>query len=382
MSRAFQPYAHPLRSPTYSVGGQDAISFEGMPTRIFGRIAHMIGLMIQYSVTGTASTAPTVVGQHSVIRSLVFYDGVNERANLSLFDLRSFEILENGVLQLPDSPIIASASPTVVTRYLPLGPQGFEGNPTDFAMPVAALKSGELRLNFGALTDWSADCSALTMNSFTISAILVPIDNELRLPPAFERRSFNYGTTEAMIQGKALYTTVAITKQDNTVFTTGQLGTVSWDSGSGQAPTLTTGQLTAIAQYFTLSTHVGQLTGDPVNAGQTGLRSVNATTPTALETAPGYMQSVVTSPEDSRITKLIVESTAALRIRWSGSFATPKVLVGRILEQPLTAYGTIGSRASQALGLQVVTSRVKTLDKTAYRGPRELYMPMAAKVAA
>ena len=381
MGKAFQPYLHQLRSPTFSANGQDAVSLEGMPTKIFGRIAHLIGFMIKYVTTPTYTTAPTNIGQHSLIRNLVFWDGVSERFNASFYDLRQFEILENGSLQTPDSQIVASLSPVTQARYLPVGPANFEGNPTDFAIPVSGLKSGELRLNFGALTDWSADTTAQNSVGITITAVLVPIDNELRLPPAFERRTFNFGTTEAVIQAKALYTSVGIAKQSNAVFAAGDLTSLSWDAGLGQSPTTDVASLNAVAQYFLHSTIIGQLVGEPQNATNLGMRTLNLTTPTALQASDFAIQSVIMSPVNSRITKLLCEAQSALRVRWTGSFATPKVYVSRILENPLTAYATMAARASSSLGMRVVSSRVKTLDKTDYKGPRALYMPMAAKVA-
>lgn len=376
--RAFQPYLHVLRSPTYSHGGQDAVSLEGLPTQVFGRTMHLAGFMINGVMTATRTTAPTVEGMHSFIKSLVFNDGISERFNASLYDLRQFEILENGQLVNADPTVVASTNPVSVRRYLATGPAGFEGDPTDFLIPVAALKSGELRMTFGGLTDWSADTTVLT-GSISVTAVLVPLDRELRLPPAFERRTFAFGTTEALVQGKALYSTVAIAKQSNAVFAAGDLSTISWDAGLGTAPVVEVTSITAVAQYFLKSTLLTQLKGEPRNTGDIGERTVNATTPTALQAADFAIQPVIFSPNNSRITKMIVESTSALRVKWTGSSTANKLLVARILEQSESNYAAIAARAATVLGVTVDNGRVKTLDKTQYKGPRRLYMPMVVK---
>lgn len=375
--KAFQPYLYVMRSPTYSNGGQDAISCEGLPTQVFGRTMHLAGFMINYVATATRTAAPTIEGMHSLIKSLVFNDGVSERFNASLYDLRQYEILENGKLLNPDPTIVASTNPVSVRRYLPMGPANFEGDPTDFLLPVAALKSAELRFTYGSLTDWSSDTTVLTA-SISVTAVLVPLDKELRLPPAFERRTFNFGTTEALIQGKALYTTVALAKSTNAALAAGDFATISWDAGLGTAPVVEVTSLTACAQYFTQATLLSQLMGEPRNTGDVGLRTVNATTPTALQAADFAIQPVIFSPANSRITKLIAEATSALRVKWTGTSIIPKVLVARILEQPETAYAAMAARAVTALGVKMTTSRVKTLDKTEYHGPRRLYMPFKA----
>lgn len=381
MARQFQPYLHTLRTPQFAAGGQDAVSLEGLPTKIFGRIAHLQGIIINYVVTPTLTTSPTIAGMHSLIKSLVFYDGIAERFNASFFDLRQFEILENGALQSPDPVISGTGVQAHVARYLPMGPAAFEGNPTDFMLPVAALKSGEIRLNFGALTDWSTDTTILGSVNIQLVAVLVPLDGEIRLPPAFERRSFNFGSTEAQIQGQALYTSVAITKQNNAAFAAGDLASVSWDSGLGQAPSVETSTLNMMGQFFLKGTLLGQLMGEPRSAADVNLRTLNATTSTALQAADFALQPVIVSPEYSRISKLIADSQSSMRIKWTGTFATPKILVSRILRQPQTASAAYAARAAQALGLKMGVVRVKTTDKTDYNGPRQEYMPLSMKLS-
>lgn len=382
MARQFQPYFYTLRTPQFAAGGQDAVSLEALPTKIFGRIAHLQGILINYVVTPTLTTSPTTPAQtHSLIKSMVFYDGIAERFNASFYDLRQFEIMENGFLQTPDPALTGTGVQVRVSRYLPMGPVAYEGNPTDFLLPVAALRSGEIRLNFGALTDWSADTTVFGAVNIQLVAVLVPLDGEIRLPPAFERRTFNYGSSEAQVQGQALYTSLGIAKQSNAAFTAGDLLSVSWDSGLGQAPTAETSSLTTLAQYFLRSSVIGQLAGEPRGAADTNLRTVNLATPTALQPADFALQAVIMSPENARISKIIADSQSSMRIKWTGSLTTPKLLVSRILRQPQSASAAYAGRAAQSLGLKMGATRVKTSDKTDYNGPRQEYMPLSMKLS-
>lgn len=378
--KAFQIYPFVLRTPTYTAGGSDTVSLESLPTRVMGRIAHVVGFTIDVLTTPTFTGAPTTLLQlHSIIQNLTFFDGAQERHNSSLWDIRSFEILEAGRVLIPEPSIAgATTNPVGLRRHLPVGPWGFEGFPTDWAIPCASLKSGEIRLSYGALTDYSALTTAINAN-IRITANLVLLDNEIRLPAAFERRTYNFGTTEAVIQGKALYTSLAIAKQANTAFSAGDLSTITYDTGLGQTPQVIASTHTAMAQYYLESGHINQLSGEPRSATDVNTRIVNPATPTALTAPDFFLQPVVYSPYGSRISKLFVEATSALRVSWTGTFTTPKVLVARILETPLTAYASMGVRAASGLGMMPTAGRTKTLDKTDYKGPRELYMPKVAK---
>lgn len=382
MPKAFQAHPHVLRTLNWSAGGNDALSLDGLPTRVQGRIGHLAGFWVDVFVDPTYTTAPTIAGINSILKSIVFYDGAAERLNCSGFDLRNFEILENGKLLIPDPPTNnASTNEVTFRRFIPVGPMGYEGNPTDFVIPCSALKSGELRFSFGALTDYSADTTVLGSMNIRVTAMIVALDKELRLPPAFERRSFNFGTNDCMIQGRALYTSVGIMKQANTAFATGDLGEVSWDAGQGQTSSVICSTLTTMFHSLMEAGQLNQTLGEPrVATYDNNARSVNLGTPTALTLAEAFLQPVIFSPNGSRISKILWEATAGLRLKWSGTFATPKILSARILEQPETAYAAMGARAAQALGLGAPSgAKIKTLDKTVYKGPRGAYFPMALK---
>lgn len=377
--RGFPTIRHPLRSPVWSANGNDPVSLEGLPTRVFGRIAHLVGFVIDVFYRPTFTTAPNLVGIHNaLIRNLTLFDGISERLNLSGFDIRQMEILENGALLVPDCDIPASLGDVGFRRVVSLGPRLAAGSPTDFMLPCAALKSGELRFTFGALTDHSADTTVIANANIRVTALIAALDNEIRVAPAYERRSMNFGSNDCLIQGNALFTSLGIAKQANTAFAAGDLSEITIDGGQGAANSVICSTLEAAAHWDLRSGHLNQLAGEPRAATDDNAKQVNLTTPTALVAADRFLQAVIVSPEEWRISKVLYEATSGLRVKWTGSFLTPKILFGRILEQPRTAAAAIAARAVSELKLPAPSgAKVKTLSKQTYNGPREAYMPWA-----
>jgi hypothetical protein len=378
MAKAMQIFGFPLKTPTFAVGGQDTVTMEVLPDTVFGRIAHLAGFLIDVLVTPSFTTAPTIYGIHNMVKNLVFFDGANERLNLSGPNLRYSNIAEQGA-QLVTDPDLNGGTGTAFAFRIPvfLGPLSAAGYPSDYIFPNAALKSAELRFNWPALTDISADCTALNNVNIRVTALVTVLDNQIRVPPAFERRSFNFGTTEAIIQGKALYHHLSIVKQSlGTAFSAGDLSEVTIDTGMGTAPSLISSTLQSIAQLNLRSGVLTQLRGEPRAATDDSEKIINLATPTAIAAADATLQAIISSPHDSRISKVLYEATSALRVRWSGSFATPQVIVSRTLEQPETAQAAIAAKAISALGKNVPSvSKIKTLDGSKYNGPRGLYLP-------
>ena len=368
---------HALRSPVFAVGGNDPVSLEALPTRVFGRIAHLLGFVIDVTVTPSYTTAPTIAGIHSLIKSLVFFDGIGERLNLSGFDIRLMEILENGRRVIPDPPTNNGTGNAVTFRLVVgLGPPNYAGSPSDFMLPCAALKNGELRFTFGALTDYSADTTALNSVNIRLGALVGALDNEIRVAPAFERRAFNYSTNDALIQGNALYCAVGIAKQNYAAFAAGDLNEITIDGGQGASNSVLASTLEAAAHFDLRAGHVTQLAGEPRNANDVDARTINLGTPTAIAPSDRTIQAVCVSPDETRISKILYEATSGLRIKYTGTFTTPRILVGRILEQPRASAAAIAARAIAELRLPAPKSaKVKTLSKMAYSGPREAYLP-------
>ena len=377
MSKGMQLYPFPMKTPTFTLNGKDTLSMETLPDTIFNRIAHLVSFMIDVYVVPTFTTAPTINGIMSILNNLVFFDGFSERQNISGQLLRLANIVENGKQIVPD-PDTDSGTGNAFAFRIPLlmGPPSSAGYPTDYLIPCAALKSAELRFTFGGLTDFSADCTALNNVNIRVTAMLAALDNQVRVPPAFERRSYNFGTNEAIIQGKALYPFAFMTKQSLAAFSAADLGEVTIDTGIGSVPSIITSSLTAIAQMETRAGIITQLRGEPRAATDDNEKTVNLGTPTALKASDAIVQSLIHSPDGHRTSKCLFEATSAMRVKWTGNFATPTVTVGRILEQPVTAQAAMATRAIAALGKNVPSaSKVKTLEGRDYSGPRELYLP-------
>lgn len=379
--KGFQPFPFPLKSPAFAAGSNDTVTMETLPDTIFNRLAHLVGFVLDIAVTPSYTTAPTINGIMSMINSLVFFDGANERINLSGQQIRLSNIHWQGRNPIPDPDTnTGTGNPIRFTVPVLLGPPNFAGAPTDWALPCAALKSAELRLKFGALTDFSADCTALNSVNIKVTALIVPLDNEFRVPPAIERRAFNFGTNEAILQGKALYSHLFITKQSLGAFATNDLGDITIDTGIGSVPALIASSLSTIHQ---LNNSVGQFTqnrGEPRNSGDDNEKTLNLGTPTALVAADAILQSVISCQDDARISKLIFEATSAMKVKWSGSFATPTVVVTRILEQNETAQAAMAAKVASTLNRGTPkASRIKGLDSREYGGPRGNYMPRVFK---
>lgn len=371
---------YPLSQLPYAAGGRASYPLDQIPLSQFGRIAHLVGFLLDVRMTPTFTTAPTLAGFWSVIQNLVFFDSASERQNLSAFQLRAKLIQECGKNPMPDPDLNGGTGSTFYGRlFLPAGPLNSAGWSTDWIYPVAALKSGELRLQFGALTSFSADTTGIT-GTVGVTALLAVLDGEIRVPPAYERRAFNYSSNDVIVQGKALYNSALMMKQSNGAFSAGDVGNITIDTGAGSVPATPSVQWSAIAQLGNLSTIMTQLRGEPLAATDDNEKVVNLSTPTAIAAADPLIQSIIPPIMDGRISKLQFEALSGMRFFWSGTFNTPSIVVGRILSQPLEAASAIAAKATEQLGRKAPTSsKVKTLSGREWRRGLEeaMYMPFA-----
>lgn len=377
--KSLQIVPYPLTNQNAVVGGRATYSFDQIPVTQFGRIAHMIGLLFDLRLTPTFTTAPTLAGFWSFLNSMVFYDSASERCNLSAFQLRAQLIEECGRDPMPNPDLNTGSTNMFTARlFLPLGPLNSAGWSTDWLYPVAALKSGEMRLGFGALTDFSADTTVLTA-TLNVSALLAVLDNEIRVPPAFERRAFNFSANDNVVQGRALYNNAIVMKQSNGAFAAGDLSNVTIDTGDGSIPSTPATQYTAMSQLGKMGGAgiITQLRGEPVVSTDDNEKIVNLASPTAIQAADPLIQALIPSFLDGRITKQQFEAMAGMRFRWTGALATPSIIVGRTLAQPQAASTLIAAKAAQVLGKGAPsTGKVKTISGRPWRQPsRTEYMP-------
>lgn len=380
--RDFQLVPFLLRAPTFAAGGNDTVTLEALPETSLGRIAHLAGIQFDMTVTPTFTTAPTVVGINNIVRRLEFNDGGQPRFQGGFNPMRFFEILENGKLRVPDPDTNSGSTNTFnFRRYLPMGPWGFLGGVSDFMLPCAALKTGRLEFNWGALTDFSADTTVLTV-AMRITAWLAFLDKEIRIPPFYDRNTYSISNADASLQGRALYVCGGLANSANwDAIAAGDFAGIQVSTGAGELPLVTCSELTGAFHTHMDSGQFNQFNGEPRAATDDNSKVVNGGTPTALVGAGNEVQPWAWSPKGSRISKLALMAESALRVRWpQGTQLTGVILGGRLLAQPPGAQATLGARALQKLGMRDVSAKVKTISKADYKGPRAEFMPMGVKV--
>lgn len=382
MARALQLVGIPLKNPTFTASGNDSITLDGLPETYLGRIAHLAGLQFDCTITPTFTTAPTVVGINNIVSRLEFNDGAQARFQGGFNAMRMFEILEGGKLAIPDPDTdSASTNPFYLGRYLPMGPWGFEGNPSDFLIPCAALKTGRLDFAFPAITAFSADTTVLTV-AIRLTAWLALLDNELRVPPFLERNSYQVANADASLPGRALYCAAGLLNSASfDAITAGDFSAIQLGTGAGDTAALDCSVLERAFHHQMNSGHLTQAHGEPRAATDDNPKKVNGGTPTAIAAADALIQPIIWSPNGSRISKLAIAAESSLRVRWpAGSQATGVILASRILAQPVGAASAITARALSKLGMMQKGTKVKTLSKQPYTGPRSEFMPWDVSV--
>lgn len=377
----FQTIPYPLQSVTFAAGQRANVPLRGLPAELLGRIAHVIGYSFECIINPAFTTAPTVVGQNNVVARLELFDGQQVRFSGSFNDLRMFERLESGSELTAESPTTGTTGQTRSwERTLMNGPPRLLGAPTDYAFPCASLENGELRFVFGALTDISADCTAMT-GTINVTAHIVLMD-KLRIPPYLERIPFIASGKDYQIPGKALYGFIGLCNSTSfDAFTVDDIRTVTIDTGKGQiVPGVDAAILYKKYNKEMDRGRVGGLYGDPRAATDIGPRDINYGTVTALLNQVADQQPLLSMPVDGRITKIICDVESNLRIRWSGANGAGTVIhVTRYMEQPASVQAVIAMKALQRLGRQGSVPTVATLTG-GNPGPKLQYLPSDVKL--
>lgn len=355
------------------------------------QISHLRGILFVCRITPTFTTAPTIYGLNNLVTNLIANNGVENFFDGSFNTLRFHEILENGQICIPDPDTNGGTGTAFYfNRYLPMGPTSFVGAPSDFVFPVSAMAGGSLTLSYGALTSISADTTAYTA-SIEVVADTVGLEGEIRIPPAFERKTESLtGAGQLNLIGtRALYASMGMTAVARAPVTVaslalaaGTVGDISFDSSLFNDTPVSGAAIEALHQYQSQVGHVTQLKGELRAATDDSAKVVNSGTPTALVGADNVIQTFLAVAADQRITKLRIVSEGQVTPRWSGTQATGGMHYSRINARPIQARTDLGVRAMQKLGLgsSNVSVRCKTLTKTDYSGPRVDFMPHAIKL--
>lgn len=366
MSTNLQIIPYPLTTQPAAPGGNAVYPMNQIPVEQYGRYAHLAGFLVEVIATPTFTTAPVLGAIYNLLKSIVFTDGVNEKINLSGWQLRNQVVQELNQYPLPQPVIQATGAIQYHRQFIPYGPTNLQGYVSDFIQSIASMKTGELRLNFAQLTDYSADTTAMTL-TVKVTALIAALEGEIRIPPGFERRAYNNATTDNLIQGDALYNTHLLMRQDFSVIAAGSFGDVTVDTGKGSASAVPATQLTAVAQLSNLGTVpaglLTQLRGDSYTATDVGEANIT-TAGNAVAATPAYIQSVISPISGGRISKLQFKADGGLRVKWSGTLTASASVIGRFLKQNKDAFATQAAAAAIGLGKGATRNvAIKTLSR-------------------
>lgn len=375
-------YSHyNLPSPVFSLGGTWNQTLQLLPKQVNGRLAHLAALLFDNVLTPTFTTKPTIVGTLNVATKCDFFDGSILRFQGGFNHLRMQERLHNGGNRVADPDVApASGAARPFNRVMHMGPPHMAGYPSDFAIPCGLLANGELRLSFGALTDFSADTTAVTV-TMRIVAKLVLLD-ELRIPPAYQFQFQTANTSDFTIAGRGLYLSVALL--DSGTFgaiSAGDFGNFTLDTGDYLAvPSINAKDLVASYNADFGRGDLLAIQGEPQGAQDVNVKTVDhVTTITALTPVTADLQPVLWTTPDARLSKCI-KVEGQLRIKWDGTQQSGVVLFDRILAQPANVVAQAVAKALVGTGLTPKALAPRTLSKKAYTGPYGEFMPWKVKV--
>jgi hypothetical protein len=383
----FQVKEFPLRIPTFAVGGTDVIPLDVLPTIIDdGLIAHLVGFAFDVAANPTISSGTAdVYGQNNLVELMEFNDGLNLRFRGSFNELRFREFLENGKLINADPDAAATTENPRYNRYCSVGPQNFDGSPSDFMLPCACLEGGSLTFQFlSSLARYATNASTVGTTNIKITALLAGLRNELRIPPMWEWNRIPAGQADIAVPGHALYTSLAMVSTlatPGTAWTSGQVGSIGIDTGKGSIRNQDSQNYFAAFMAQMRGGHIAGLQGEPRSTTEHNVKMVNSGTPTALVDASRVLVPVVWAPEDMRVTKCAYEAGSQLRVVWSGSQTTAGILYGRIVEQSDAAEAALAARGLDRLKRKMVSRECKTISKEPYKGSREGFLPHSYKLA-
>lgn len=369
-----------LPSSTIAAGAIDTIPLRGLPKAIQGRIPHVRRFIIDVTFTPTFTTAPTQVGNHSVLAQCDFWDGRINRFTGNGNALRARERMYGSRVRIPDPQTdTASASARYLRRVLHCGPPVTMGADTDFLIPTGALENGEIRLRYGALTDLSADTTALT-GTVKVYADLVLMD-EVRVPPAVQFLSYAANSADYAIPGRALYLSIfALNSSSYDAISAGDFGNWTVDLGAGDiVPTIPGSALHSAYMDDMDANEVNTYMGEPRGSTDNNARQVNHASQTALAACAVDLQPVLWLRKGQKLTKCPMAETAG-RIKWDGSQSSAVLLVERILSQPGTVVGAVAADALAGIKRNAGKTTPKTMSKDPYNGPLGEFFPWKVSV--
>ena len=385
MSKGYQTFPATLRSVTVPPGGggSDVVSFDPLPATLLGGIAHVesIDFHVSFTPTDAGGSTLTPLEQQALVTRLTIRDGLNERFNGSFALLRFAEMLQKGRLVTPDADTLATTEAGYFVRRWTPGPIGFAGDPSDFLLPVAALKSGAIEFGFGSLADLD-NIDSLVAEIRTV-VNLVPLYGEFRIPPLARWTYGDAGAADVNIPGRALHHTLALFNDAAYgAIGAGDFANVTVIGAGGVlVPAIHAADLARSFLARKAGGHITPIQGEPRAATDDNAKVVNPGTPTALVAASANVNPVLSYSEGQMISKLRAYAESQLRLQWTGSQATGRWLSGRIEAFGAAQRGAMANKVLSGLGMTALGGpKVKTLSKDAYKGDLLDFMPTAVKV--
>lgn len=390
--KSFQTFKKVVAQFTVSADGKYVFEFSKLAQRVgkYGWPAHLMMLTLVFSATPTTTAIPTQVELNKgAMKRVEINDGRQSRLIANGPQLRDFERMEHGAMYNADGHNIAATSgrPRFFARNLHFGIPGFQGNPSDFAMPCAAMKAGSLIIDGGALTDWASDCTAITGTLWVVAHYIAYGPDEIRIPPFVERKVVNV-VSGSQIPGRAIYTHVGLNASAaNAAWSVGDLGNISFDCGGYYVVDSMPAHVLGRCFHGEMKRGiVGGMVHEPADADDdVNQRDIDRTAATATKNVSNDLQPVLWTPEGARISKLaaVVDATAQITLTGSKTSTNP-LLFTRIVPQSDETISRIAAEAAQELGMasRFKGAMPKTLSKKPYKGDFLQYMPWSAKFVA
>lgn len=372
-----------VQLPSTSVvsGATSSIALKDLPVQRRGRVPHVRRFVFEVDFTPTTTALPTTVGNNRVFQACDFWDGNILRFVGGFNEMRAHERYNTGRVRIPDADTdLASGSARFLRRVLHVGPPQGLGGLSDFLIPTGMLQTGELRIRQGILTDYAADCTAITGTVRTFADL--EILDEVRIPPAYTVTQHTPGSTDFPLTGRCLV--IGIAMFDSSAFgafTNGDVDAVKLDLGYGEVVQSVPAEVLAAAYTDDFAGgQVDSFVGEPRGANDDNHKQVNHGTPTAIAAGPADLQPIVWYRPGGKLTKQEVAETG-MRLSITGTQTTNQVMLMRCLPQPPNVLAKLGTAAMSALGRPYKGGlRPKTVSKVDYRGPLAEFMPYVIKL--
>ena len=353
-----------LPSVTWAASSNATLSLRDLMTEYRGQIAHCVGLGFNVHGVPTLTAEATRVGQNAIVPSIEFNDGRAVRFRGSFNDLRFFERLESGN-KVVDFGGLAGDIAFYYARNLWFGPPDMAGFPGDFALPCAALLAGSVSFTFGAITDYSADTTALTVTIFPVAYIICKPDTVTQ--PCFYERSRQVLTgadTNLPLPGLLANLSLANSSAYD-AFGDADISNVTVETGLGSpVQSVMAHNLTQSYNAEWRNTNIDSMIGDAPDVSQALLTSIqrSLSSQTALASSLNDLQPIMWTPPRCKVTGIPAYVPSSFRLTWTGANgAGTYAHVGRFVAQDAGARGRINAEAAGVLKRNIGAPSFKLL---------------------